>query len=186
MADTMNHIERAMAALQNQPVDRLTVYPIACGVQRKLLNNGAVSHTTVGHDPNKFADRSLPVSATSTTTSHRSHGPVGHGCDLGAHVRMDEQNTPFVVDPSSWRSRTTRSSWSLKSRTPRQDHVLIEGTKQSSTPGHGGSQPVLRGTSAGPHPSRGAEYVFKDMYDYPSSRAACTRPWGTSPSSTRR
>ena len=96
----MNHIERCVAALQDQPVDRLTAYPIACGVNRKLLNGGKVTYREWCMDPKMFAagfiegqkyfdfDFTIGLMDLSVMAG-----------DLGAHVRMDEQNTPFVDVP---------------------------------------------------------------------------------------
>ncbi len=177
MADTMNHIERAMAALQNQPVDRLTVYPIACGVQRKLLNNGAgITYHEWATDPKKFADAFI---AGQRYFDHDfAIGLMDLSVmagDLGAHVRMDEQNTPFVDDPVIKEVEDYEMLEVPDIKNPKtRSHVLIEGTKQFVDAL--GKEVITAGFIEGPllvlTQSRGAEYVFKDMYDNPSSRAA--------------
>ncbi|KQM11927.1 hypothetical protein AOA80_05430 [Methanomassiliicoccales archaeon RumEn M1] len=55
MADKMNHIERAMAGLSNQPVDRLLTYPLAMGVCRRLINGSGITYHEWVSDPKKFA-----------------------------------------------------------------------------------------------------------------------------------
>ena len=54
MVKEMNHLERCMASITNQPVDRLTAYPIACGVNRRLLPT-PTTYTEWASDPKKFA-----------------------------------------------------------------------------------------------------------------------------------
>ena len=54
----MSHIERAMASITNQPVDRLSVYPIACGVNRKLLST-PTTYSEWASDPRKFAEAAI-------------------------------------------------------------------------------------------------------------------------------
>ncbi|MCX6652036.1 MAG: hypothetical protein NT137_01590, partial [Methanomassiliicoccales archaeon] len=51
----MNHIERAVNSLQDKPVDRLTAYPIATGVQRRLLST-PTTYAEWCSDPRKYAE----------------------------------------------------------------------------------------------------------------------------------
>ncbi len=175
MADTMNHIERAMAAIQNQPVDRLTAYPIASGVCRRLLP-GNVTYHEWATDPKKFADAFV---------AGQRHFDFDFGIflmdlsvmagDLGAHVRMDEQNTPFVDEAciNSIEDYEKLEVPNIKDPKTR-SYALIEGTRLAVETL--GKEVVTAGFLEGPllalTQSRGAEFVFKDMYDNESSRAA--------------
>ena len=53
MADRMTHMERGLAALAGEEVDRLTAYPIASGICRKLLP-GNVTYQQWANDPKLF------------------------------------------------------------------------------------------------------------------------------------
>ena len=55
MADTMNHIERAVASLQDKPVDRLSTYPLAMGVCRRTVGDGTMTYREWATDPKKYA-----------------------------------------------------------------------------------------------------------------------------------
>jgi uroporphyrinogen decarboxylase len=176
MADKMNHIERAMASITNQPADRLSTYPIACGVNRKLLNNGqGISYRDWAHDAKLFADAAIAGYKYFDWDWYFGLMDLSvMAGDLGAHVRMDEQNTPFVDDPlikdvegyeklhvpdvtKGGRCKTIIEGTRLFSEALKNDIItssFIEG-------------PLLALTQI-----RGAEYVFKDMYDNESSRKA--------------
>jgi uroporphyrinogen decarboxylase len=97
MVGTMNHIELAVASLQDKPVDRLSTYPLAMGVNRRLVGTGLTCREWVS-DPKKFA--------SAFVAGQRKFDFDWAIClmdlsvmagDLGADVRMDEQNTPFVT-----------------------------------------------------------------------------------------
>lgn len=177
MADNMSHIDRVMASLQDKPVDRLTVYPIACGVCRKLLNNGSgITYHDWATDPKKFADAFV---------AGQRHFDFDFAImlmdlsvmagDLGAHVRMDEQNTPFVDEPCI---KNVEDYEKLEvpdiSKVGTRSKTLLDGTKLAVDAL--GKDVITAGFIEGPllalTQSRGAEFVFKDMYDNESSRAA--------------
>jgi uroporphyrinogen decarboxylase len=88
---------------------------------------------------------------------------------------MDEQNTPFVDDPviKSVEDYEKLQVPNITKKTSR-SHVLLEGTKL--TVDALGKEVITAGFIEGPllvlTQARGAEYVFKDMYDNDSSRAA--------------
>ncbi len=177
MADKMNHIERDVAALSNKPADRLPTYPLAMGVCRRLLNNGAgITYHDWVTDPKKFA--SAFVAGQKYFDFDFAIGLMDLSVmagDLGSHVRMDEQNTPFVDDPviksvEDYDKIEVPNIQDPKSRS----NILVKGTgmfvKELS------SQVITAAFLEGPllalTQSRGAEFVFKDMYDNESSRAA--------------
>ena len=93
--------------------------------------------------------------------------------DLGAHIRMDEQNTPFVDDPCI-KSLEDYEKLEVPDVTKGRSNVLVKGTgmfvKELA------SQVITAAFLEGPllalTQSRGAEFVFKDMYESESSRAA--------------
>ncbi len=177
MADTMNHIERDVAALSNKPADRLSTYPLAMGVCRRLLNNGAgISYHDWVPDPKKFADAFIACQrhfdfdwAIGLMDLSVMAG------DLGCHVRMDEQNTPFVDEPviktvEDYEKLQIPNIKDPKSRS----YVLVEGTGKFVEAL--GKEVITAAFLEGPllalTQSRGAEFVFKDMYDNDSSRNA--------------
>jgi len=173
-----------MAALQDQPVDRLTTYPIACGVMRKLLNDGAgISYHDWATDPKKFADAFIAGQKyfDMDFAIMLMDLSVMAG-DLGAHVRMDEQNTPFVDEPciNSVEDYEKLQVPNIKDPKTR-SHVLVEGTRQ--TVNALGKEVITAGFIEGPllvlTQARGAEFVFKDMYDNESSRAAVHKALAT-------
>ncbi len=72
MADTMNHIERVVASLGDKPVDRLTTYPLAMGVCRRVVGDGKMTYRDWASDPKKYASgvrRRARSTSTSTTPS---------------------------------------------------------------------------------------------------------------------
>ncbi|MDO5861787.1 MAG: uroporphyrinogen decarboxylase family protein [Thermoplasmata archaeon] len=92
----MTPFERAVATLNNEQVDELPAYPLACGVCRRLLP-GNVTYKEWASDSNLCAQAfvegfntyKFPFTVTLEDLSVTAH-------DLGAHVRMDTENTPFV------------------------------------------------------------------------------------------
>ena len=172
MTDTMTHVERGMAALTNEKADRLTVYPIACGVNRKLLNNGAgISYRDWAHDPKLFAqafvegqkyfdfDFAIGLMDLSVMAG-----------DLGAHVRMDEQNTPFVDKPVI-NSLEDYEKLEVPDIKKGRSGVLIEGTRIFANALAG--KVITAGFIEGPllalSQSAGAERMFMDMFTNPSA-----------------
>ena len=128
MAEKMTIMERGLAALSGDPVDRLTCYPLACGVCRKLIP-GNVTYQQWANDPKLFGEAFI--------LAHQHFGfdfEIGlmdlsvMAGDLGAHVRMDEENTPFVDEhiihcPEDYEKLEAPDIRKGRS------NVLIEGTK---------------------------------------------------------
>lgn len=176
MAEKMSHMERAEAALSNQPVDRLLGYPLAMGVCRRLIGDAGITYKEWVSDPKKFAQAFIE--------GQRKFDMDFAVClmdlsvmagDLGAHVRMDEENTPFVDDPlikdiEGYETLELPDITDPKTRS----HVLLEGTGQVVDAL--GKEVITTSFLEGPllalTQTRGAEFVFKDMYDNESSRKA--------------
>jgi len=169
MAD-MTHLERAMAGLTDQPADRLMAYPIACGVNRKLINGG-ITYREWAHNPKMYAqgfiegqkafdfDFAIGLMDLSVMAG-----------DLGAHVRMDEQNTPFV-DKTIINNTEDYEKLQVPDVTKGRSAVLLEGTKLYCD--YLKSQVITAGFVEGPllalTQSAGAERVFMDMFTNPSA-----------------
>ena len=96
MVKEMTPYERALATLANEEVDELAAYPLACGLQRRLLP-GTVTYKEWATDAKKCAQSfvegynkwKFPFTVTLEDLSVTAH-------DLGANVRLDSENTPFV------------------------------------------------------------------------------------------
>jgi len=171
MADTMNHLERAMASLQNKPVDRLTAYPLAMGVCRRLVGDGKMTYKEWVSDPKKFAaafiegqkyfDFDFAIGLMDLS--------VAAG-DMGATVRMDEQNTPFVTEPA-FKTTEDYERIQIPDVKKGRSKILIDGTKLFVDAL--GSQVVTAAFLEGPLLSltqaTGAEKVFMDMYNNSSA-----------------
>ncbi len=177
MADTMSHLERDMAAITNKPADRLSTYPLAMGVCRRLLNNGAgISYHEWATDPKKYA--AAFVAGQRAFDFDYAIGLMDLSVmagDLGCHVRMDEQNTPFVDDPVIKNIEDYEKLQVPNIKDPKtRSNILLNGTKGFVDAL--GKEVVTAGFIEGPllvlTQSRGAEFVFKDMYDNASSQRA--------------
>ena len=169
MAD-MSHVDRVMAGLTDQPADRLTAYPIACGVNRKLIGKG-ITYREWAHDPKMYAqgfiegqkafdfDFAIGLMDLSVMAG-----------DLGAHVRMDEQNTPFV-DKTIINNTEDYEKLQVPDIKKGRSAVLIEGTKLYCDVLK--SQVITSGFVEGPllalTQSAGAERLFMDMFTNPSA-----------------
>ncbi len=167
----MNHLERGMAALGNEEVDRLPAYPIACGINRKLLNGGnGVTYAEWCRDPKLFAE--------SFIAGHKYFDfdfAIGLmdlsvlAGDLGANVRMDDENTPFV-DKHIIHSPEDYEKLEVPDIKKGRTNVLVEGTKIFSEKLAG--EVITAGFLEGPllalTQTAGAERVFMDMFTDPS------------------
>ena len=169
MAD-MTHIERVMAGLTKQPGDRLPAYPIACGVNRKLIGKG-ITYREWAHDPKMYAQGFIE--------GYKAfHADFAIGLmdlsvmagDLGAGVRFDEQNTPFVDrtiinDPEDYEKLKVPDVKKGRSA------VLLQGTKLYCDALK--DKIITAGFVEGPllalTQSAGAERVFMDMFTNPSA-----------------
>jgi len=170
MAEKMTHIERAMAAITNQPVDRLPTYPIACGVQRRLLKT-PTTYSEWCRDPKKYAgafcagqkyfdyDFAIGLMDLSVMAG-----------ELGSHVRMDEQNTPFVDVPVI-KGPEDYEKLEVPDVRKGRTGVILQGTKMYAEAL--GKEVVTAGFIEGPllvlTQSASAEKVFMDMYNNPSA-----------------
>jgi uroporphyrinogen decarboxylase len=169
MAD-MSHVERVMAGLTDKPADRLPAYPIACGVNRKLIGKG-ITYREWAHNPKMYAqgfiegqkafdfDFAIGLMDLSVMAG-----------DLGAHVRMDEQNTPFV-DKTIINNTEDYEKLEVPDVRKGRSAVLLEGTKLYSQALN--SQVITSGFVEGPllalTQSAGAERLFMDMFTNPSA-----------------
>lgn len=165
----MTHFERGVSAAMNKPVDRLGLAPLASGVCRRLLPYQATYRewasdpkigaeaTILGFQKYKmdFVTNFIDLSVTAA--------------DLGAHVRMDTENTPFVDEhivhdmedyekiqcPDVTKGRT--------GNVIELNRLVVEKLK---------GQTVLGGFLEGPlltlSQSAGAERLFMDMFTDPS------------------
>ena len=168
MAEKMTIMERGLAALSGDPVDRLTCYPLACGVCRKLIP-GNVTYQQWANDPKLFGEAFI--------LAHQHFGfdfEIGlmdlsvMAGDLGAHVRMDEENTPFVDEhiihcPEDYEKLEAPDIRKGRS------NVLIEGTRYFAQRLKG--EVITAGFLEGPllalSQSAGAEQLFMDMFTSP-------------------
>ena len=168
MTEKMTIMERGLAALSGDPVDRLTCYPLACGVCRKLIP-GNVTYQQWANDPKLFGEAFI--------LAHQHFGfdfEIGlmdlsvMAGDLGAHVRMDEENTPFVDEhiihcPEDYEKLEAPDIRKGRS------NVLIEGTKYFAQRLKG--EVITAGFLEGPllalSQSAGAEQLFMDMFTSP-------------------
>ena len=170
MADKMTHMERGLAALSNEPVDRLTVYPIACGVCRKLLP-GNVTYQQWANDPKLFGEAF--VAGQKYFDFDFAIGLMDLSVmagDLGALVRMDEENTPFV-DEHIIHDVEDYEKLEAPDIKKGRSNVLLEGTKYFNERLTG--QVITAGFLEGPllalSQTAGAERMFMDMFTSPSA-----------------
>ncbi|MCQ2056240.1 MAG: uroporphyrinogen decarboxylase family protein [archaeon] len=170
MTDKMTHMERGLAALSGEAVDRLTVYPIACGVCRKLLP-GDVTYQQWVSDPKLFGQAF--VAGQKRFGFDFAIGLMDLSVmagDLGAHVRMDEENTPFV-DEHIVKDVEDYEKIEAPDIRKGRSNVLIEGTRYFAKELAG--QVVTAGFLEGPllalSQSAGAERLFMDIFSSPSA-----------------
>ena len=96
MTGEMTPYERALATLANEKIDEFAAYPLVCGLQRRLLP-GTVTYREWATDAKLCAQSfvegynkwKFPFTVTLEDLSVTAH-------DLGANVRLDSENTPFV------------------------------------------------------------------------------------------
>ncbi|HTY47110.1 MAG TPA: uroporphyrinogen decarboxylase family protein [Methanomassiliicoccales archaeon] len=170
--DSMTHINRVLGALGDQPVDRLTTYPIACGVQRRLLST-PTTYAEWCSDPRKYAEAF--IAGQKAMDYDFAIGLMDLSvcaADYGAGVRMDEQNTPFVVDPVVKSPEDYEKKFAnIPNPKAGRSHVILEGTKIFVDAI--GKEVITAGFLEGPllilTQSAGAEKVFMDMYNHRSA-----------------
>lgn len=166
----MTHLERAQAAINNEKVDCLTSCLLTCAVNRRLVGDGTMTYREWATDPEKFAE-----SFVAGQKRFQMDYAVGlmdlsvMAGDLGAHVRMDEQNTPFV-DEHIIHSMEDYDKFEVPDITKGRTNVLIKGSgmmcnrlKNEIIPSAFVESPLLALTQSG-----GAERVFMDMFSDPA------------------
>lgn len=168
----MTHIERVLAALGDKPVDRLTTYPIACGVQRRYLST-PTTYAEWCSDPRKFAEAF--VAGQRANDFDFAIGLMDLSVcagDYGAGVRFDEQNTPFVVDPVVKKPEDYETKFAnVPDPKKGRSGVITQGTKLFVE--KLGKEVITAAFLEGPllilTQSAGAEKVFMDMYNHRSA-----------------
>jgi uroporphyrinogen decarboxylase len=166
----MTPVERATAAINNEKVDRLTVYPIACGVCRKLIGDGKLTYREWCSDPKLFAQAF--VEGQKRFGFDFAVGLMDLSVmagDLGAHVRMDEQNTPFIdkhINNGPEDYENLKVPDIKKGRT----NVLIKGTEHIATGLNGKviTSAFVEGPLLALSQTVGAERLFMDMFTDPA------------------
>ena len=169
MVAPMTPYERAVAAIQNEPVDELASSPLALALCRRLMPQ-KVTYREWATNPTLCAESfakgvehwKFPYTVTLIDLSITAS-------TLGAHVRMDTENTPFVDDhiihdmedydkivcPDITKGRTGDLIEMNKELAP-----MIKGKSFNIAFLEG---PLLTLTQAG-----GAERVFMDMFSDPA------------------
>ena len=166
----MTHIERCMASITNQPSDRLSTYPIACGVNRRLVGTGVTYHDWAT-DPKKFADAAIAGYEYFDWDWYFGLMDLSvMAKELGAHVRMDEQNTPFVDVPAI-KGPEDYEKLEVPDVHKGRTGVILEGTKIFGE--RLSKEIITAGFIEGPllvlTQTAGAEKVFMDMYNNSSA-----------------
>ncbi len=178
MAEKMTHIQRCLASLADEPVDRLTVYPIACGVSLRTIGDGTMTYKEWCSSPKNYAQGLISGQKyfdLDFTVGLMDLSVIAG--DFGSHVRMDEQNTPFVDDPVI---KTVEDYETLQMPDPKKGRsgVILEGTKIFAEALK--NETITSGFLEGPllslTQSASAEKVFMDMYN---NRSAVHKALGT-------
>ncbi len=170
MVAPMTPYERAVATLQNEPVDELPAYPLVCGLQRRLLPNQPVTYRTWATDAKLcaqsfvegFNQYKFPYSVLLEDLSVTAH-------DFGSNVRMDAENTPFVDDHAIKSIEDYEKLEMPDIHKGRTGH-LIEMNRLAATALKGKSFMIsfLEGPLLTLSQSRGAEELFMDMFEDPA------------------
>lgn len=169
MVAPMTPYERAVAAIQNEPVDELASSPLALALCRRLMPE-KVTYREWATNPTLCAESfakgvehwKFPYTVTLIDLSITAS-------TLGAHVRMDTENTPFVDDhiihdmedydkiqaPDVTQGRTGHLI--------RMNHKVVEGLKGDSF-----VIAFLEGPLLTLSQSAGAERLFMDMFTDPA------------------
>ena len=165
----MTPYERAIATLNNEPVDEYAAYPLVCGLQRRLLP-GTVTYKQWATDSDLCAQSYIegfnkwkfPFTVTLEDLSVTAH-------DLGANVRMDSENTPFVDghiihDMEDYdKIQAPDVTQGRTGHLIRMNHKVVEGLKGNSF-----VIAFLEGPLLTLSQSAGAERLFMDMFTDPA------------------
>lgn len=165
----MTPLERGKAAIAGEKVDCLTSYPIACGVFRRYIGAGNVTYREWANDPEIYAQAFLEGQKR-----HNLDFAIGlmdlsvMAGDLGAHVRMDEQNTPFV-DEHIVHCMEDYEKFEVPDITKGRTHVLIKGAElmAKKLKGKTTASTFVEGPLLALSQSAGAEQLFMDMFTDP-------------------
>ena len=169
MVAPMTPYERAIATLQNEKVDEFAAYPLVCGLQRRLLP-GNVTYKQWATDSDLCAQSYIegfkkwkfPFTVTLEDLSVTAH-------DLGANVRMDSENTPFVDghiihDMEDYdKIQAPDVTQGRTGHLIRMNHKVVEGLKGDSF-----VIAFLEGPLLTLSQSAGAERLFMDMFTDPA------------------
>ncbi len=155
-----------MASITNQPVDRLSTYPIACGVNRRLVGDGKMTYPRLGQRPEEVRrgrHRRLQVLRLGLVL--RPDGPVRHGRRPRAprpHGRpehpvrgQDHHPQPGGLREAARAGRARRAAAASSSRAPRCSSEKLENDIITSG--------FLEGPLLALTQTAGAEKVFMDM-----------------------
>lgn len=169
MVAEMTPFDRAIASLNDDPVDQLTAYPIACGVLRRLLPDHP-TYREWASDPKICASAFIegfnrykfPFTVTLLDLSVMA-------ADLGAHVRMDTENTPFV-DKHIVETPEDYEKLEVPDITKGRSNVLIETNRivGKELKGKSAIAAFLEGPLLVLSQSVGAEKLLMDMYTDPA------------------
>ena len=169
MVAPMTPYERAVAAIQNEPVDELASSPLALALCRRLMPQ-KVTYREWATNPTLCAESfakgvehwKFPYTVTLIDLSITAS-------TLGAHVRMDTENTPFV-DDHIIHDMEDYDKIVCPDITKGRTGVLIDMNRRLAPMIKGKSfniafleGPLLTLTQAG-----GAERVFMDMFSDPA------------------
>lgn len=171
MARELTHLERAAAALADEKVDRLTTYPIACGVSRRLVGDGTMTYREWCQSPENYAEGF--VAAQRNFDLDFSIGLMDLSVlagDLGSHVRFDEENTPFVDKPLI-QSLEDYEKLEVPDITKGRTNVIIKGSELVAK--RLGKEVITSAFLEGPllvlSQSAGAERLFFDSFEEPET-----------------
>ena len=170
MVAPMTPYERAVATLNNEPVDEFAAYPLVCGLQRRLIPGRTVTYKEWATDSDLCAQSfvegfnkwKFPFTVTLEDLSVTAH-------DLGAHVRLDQENTPFV-DGHIINSSEDYEKIEVPDITKGRTGHLIEMNKKvvDKLKGQSFTIAFLEGPLLTLSQAAGAERLFMDMFTDPA------------------
>lgn len=171
MVKELTSHERVFAALADEPVDRLPIYPIACGVSRQLLNDGKMTYEQWATSAQNYSDGfqaaqkrlgvdfAIGLMDLSVIAS-----------DIGTHVRYDDVHTPSADGPVI-NSLEDYEEITAPDITKGRISTIIEGSRQIAE--KVGKEVVTSAFLEGPllvlTQAGGAERVLLDYMDEPET-----------------
>ena len=166
----MTHDERVIAAITDGKADMLPCFPAACGVNRRLVNGG-ITYREWAHNAKLMAQSYVAGQKALEMDSVCSMLDLSvMAADLGAHVRFDKENTPFVDVPMV-KSVEDYEKFTVPDIRKGRSGVLLEGTKLAfdALKDNVGVAGFLEGPLLALSQTAGAERMFMDMYTNPSA-----------------